>query len=274
MNQPFSKRQGYRGGGTPPPITIREDAPDELRAAVLQVAIESGMGPKELREIACQVLRKIPNSQNWSEYPNIWEEVQRLIGDCPWYRVYDIAEAIFTRLPNHHVSPEPTPAERFAEEINDVLVEQGVGWQMEEGRFVTRGSEAFELAVRSARERATDTGRTTAAGEISEALADLSRRPEPDLTGAMQHGMAALECLARDVTGDPKATLGEILRRYSNKLSIPKPLDDAVEKAWGYASEMGRHVREGRTPERADVELVVTISAALIAYLAQGESSE
>jgi len=29
-----------------------------------------------------------------------------------------------------------------------------------------------------------------------------------------------------------------------------------VEKAWGYASEMGRHGREGRTPELKEVELI------------------
>jgi len=29
-----------------------------------------------------------------------------------------------------------------------------------------------------------------------------------------------------------------------------------VEKAWGHASEMGRHGREGRTPELKEVELI------------------
>ena len=30
---------------------------------------------------------------------------------------------------------------------------------------------------------------------------DLSKRPESDLTGALQHALAALERVARDVTG-------------------------------------------------------------------------
>ena len=79
--------------------------------------------------------------------------------------------------------------------------------------------------------------------------------------------MAALECVARDVAGDPKSTLGEILRKFPDLL--PKPLDDSVSKAWGYASEMARHVREGRTPTRAEAELIVGLAATMSTYLVQ-----
>lgn len=78
--------------------------------------------------------------------------------------------------------------------------------------------------------------------------------------------MAALECTAREATDDPRATLGEILKRYPDVL--PKPLDDSMVKMWGYASEMARHIREGRTPSRAEAELVVGVSAAACSYLA------
>jgi hypothetical protein len=60
--------------------------------------------------------------------------------------------------------------------------------------------------------RATDTllqsGRNTAENELREVFRDLARRRTPDLTGAVQHAGAALECVARDVTGDPKAGSG------------------------------------------------------------------
>ena len=60
--------------------------------------------------------------------------------------------------------------------------------------------------------------RPTAAGHLHEALQDLSRRPEPDLPGAAYHAMGALECVARDLTDDPKSTLGEILKRHPGLL--------------------------------------------------------
>ena len=142
----------------------------------------------------------------------------------------------------------------------------GVGWRLADGQIESRGPEAFETSVDSARDALESAGLQTARREIHEALRDLSRRPEPDLTGAVQHAMAALECTAREATGDPRATLGEILKRYPDV--VPKPLDDALGKMWGYASEMARHVREGRTPSRAEAELVVGVASSTCTYLA------
>jgi len=83
----FSKRLGY--GPQEAEISIRDDAPYEVRAAVLKIAEgELGLGPGLLRDVLCTVLRKVPDRSNWSAYPNIWEECQRLIEGAPWYRVY------------------------------------------------------------------------------------------------------------------------------------------------------------------------------------------
>jgi len=48
-----------------------------------------------------------------------------------------------------------------------------------------------------------------------------------------------------------------------------KPLDTAVEKAWGFASEMGRHIREGRQPDRKEAELIVGLAVTISTYLSQ-----
>ena len=65
----FSKRHGY----APPDseISIRQDAPHDLRGVILQIAYEAGLSPKPMRELVCRVLRERPNPDNWSEYPNI-----------------------------------------------------------------------------------------------------------------------------------------------------------------------------------------------------------
>jgi hypothetical protein len=269
--KPFSKRYGY--SGQPREITIREDAPENLRHFILDRAVELGLGPSGLRDIACSVLRTRPNPNNWSEYPNVWEEVQGFVYGCDWFRVYDFIERVYSALerprPADFEDPEPGKqrAAEFQDSLNEFFVEEGIGWQMVDGEIVTRGTEAFETVVHAAVGALEASGRMTAKDEIHEALGDLSRRPEPDLTGAVHHAMAALECVARDATGDPKATLGDILKRYPDL--IPKPLDTTVEKAWGYASEMGRHIREGREPERKEVELIVGLAATVATYLSR-----
>ena len=42
---------------------------------------------------------------------------------------------------------------------------------------------------------------------------------------------------------------------------VPRPLDESLSRLWGYASEMARHIREGRTPNRSEAELAVTVAS-------------
>lgn len=76
----FSKRNRYTGAGKE--ITIREDAPEGLRFAVLETPRELDWSPSALRNIVCKVLRVRPDPGNWSEYPNVWGEVQELVYAC------------------------------------------------------------------------------------------------------------------------------------------------------------------------------------------------
>jgi AbiJ N-terminal domain 4 len=251
--QPFSRRHGYEPSDRE--IVIREEAPEEFRAALLHISEEVGLSPKELRDIVCRVLRKLPDRGNWSD-SNVRQEIESLIQECEWFRVYDIAEAISRRLATHD----------FDTAINEYFREAGIGWQLVDGVVETRGPEAFESSVRGATTALDAAALPTASSEIHKALQDLSRRPEPDLTGAIQHAMAALECVARDVCGAPKLTLGDIMKRYPELL--PRPLDDVVSKAWGYASERGRHLQEGRLPGREEAELAVGLAATVATYLA------
>ncbi|MCO5089882.1 AbiJ-NTD4 domain-containing protein [Bosea sp. (in: a-proteobacteria)] len=255
--QPFSKRFGFRPDE--PPITVREDSPDELRFAVVQFADDLGLSPSNARMEVCGKLLKKPDANNWSEYPNIFDEVRYLVEDAPWFKVYDIAEGFYARL----AARNPDAASSCKSRVNDLFVELGIGWQMRGGVIVARGSEAFNHALEAAADLAKSSRRPTATSEIHEALRDISRRPTADVTGAIHHAMNALECVARDVTGDPKKTIGQL----ATELNIPKPMDTAIEKLWGFASEHGRHIREGRTPRFEEAELVVTIAAGLCSYL-------
>ena len=178
---------------------------------IVQLAYECGFRPKTLRPVVCRALRKRQDENNWSEYPNIDTEVHSLIDECEWYRVYDVLEAIAGTMREGSASYEH---EKFEAELNDYFVENGIGWKLADGRIEVRGTEVFEQSVRKAESELRATGFFTARNELHEALHDLSRRPSPDVTGAIQHSMAALECVARVACGDEKATLGEILKRY------------------------------------------------------------
>jgi len=263
----FSERHGCQPEDAE--ITIRQGAPNELRGVVVGLANECGMRPSHLRSLVCRVLRRREDKNNWTEFPNVDEEVRGLLDECEWFEVYDVVEALPTHFSSYSAcTSEGESADAYFEiELNRYFRRQGIGWQLNDGVLETRGSEEFQVTIHEAFGELMDKGRQTAANEIHEAIKDLSRRPQPDSTGAIQHAMAALECVARDATGDPKATLGTILQRYQGLL--PKPLDQALAKLWGFASEQGRHLQEGREPGHEEAEVVVQVASAVARYLSK-----
>ncbi len=96
QNQPFSKRHGLNNQEKG--ITVRHDAPQGLRDYIIQTIEALGYGPAFSRQIICRVLRKVPNRNNWTPYPNIYNEVVDLINECEWFYVYDIIEGLYNGL--------------------------------------------------------------------------------------------------------------------------------------------------------------------------------
>ena len=121
--------------------------------------------------------------------------VEGLLSGCKWFHFYEIVERVCEHL-------RSGIRERFADKFNIFCLENGIGYQLVNGEIVMRG-------------------------EIHEARRALSPQPEPNFRGAIFHGMGALECIARDITGKNKATLGEILKKWRPDL-LPKPLDEAL----------------------------------------------
>jgi hypothetical protein len=263
----FSERHGY----TPPEaeITVRYDAPRWLRSLIIRIAYDSKLSPSDVREILCNMLLEEPDSNNWSEFPNIDDEVHGLLSGAEWFQVYDLVEIIARRFQHKALEPQ---LQDFTKKLNDAFRRKGVGWQLVDGKLEIRGPEIFEQSVREAQVTLEQTGRQVARNEIHQALMDLSKRPDPDITGAIQHAMAALECVARDVTGDEKSTLGDLLKKHPG--TLPPPLDTALSKIWGFASDQGRHLRESQAPDIKEAELVVGLAGSLSTYLVKKFTSK
>lgn len=58
---PFSKRRGFVQAKE---ISVREDAPENLRYFVLQTVIDLRYAPSLLRSILCEVLHRRPDPNN------------------------------------------------------------------------------------------------------------------------------------------------------------------------------------------------------------------
>lgn len=191
----------------------------------------------------------------------MWTGAQVLITQAEWFRVYDIVEAIA----KHLETPSCDACRDFHDRINDCFRGMGTGWQLRDGRIQARGEEAHEWLLAQSRHDLKAADMPTAESELREAIDDLSKRPESDLSGAVHHAMAALECVAKRLTDEPKRTLGDIIKCYRHR--FPRPLDEVIEKAWGYASEHARHGNEVRELTRPEAQLIVALASTMSTYL-------
>ena len=258
MVEHFSVREGHLPA---PRITVREDAPNGLRAIIPVIAENAGLGPGTIYHIVCSVLQKAPDGGYLSYDENARAKIGPLLAEAPWYKVYDIAEALYNPY------SATVRVNEFKQNLNNFFVENGIGWELHDGLIIRRGSEAFQRVAHEVPDLLNDCGFQRASGEIREASNDISRRPNPDITGAIQHAMAALEATARGVTGQPNQTLGQLVPL----LNLPPPLDRAVSRLWGYASERARHIREQQAVENAEAELIVAVAGSLCAFVVQRE---
>lgn len=257
MNELFSKRMGINILAQQ--IKIRYEAPLELRNYLL-LLMEQYFGLKIIRKIVCFATKESPDPNNWNENEFMRSEVQSVIESCHWSRVYDIVELFYQNL-------DLNCQKSFSQEVNDYFSEKGIGWKLENGKITIRCEDSFETVLKEVEIELDEKELSTSCNEIKEAIKDLSRRPKAEITGAIQHSIAALECVCRVVSGDKKDTLGTLISKHPN--IVPSPLNEAIKKIWGFSSEQGRHLREGCEPSFEEAELMVHLSASLCTYLSK-----
>ncbi len=258
MKERFSKRLGLQT--LTAEITIRYDAQEDFRRYLFFVMQNYGLGLKRIREIVCLATKQAPDSNNWGENDFMKSEIEEKIVCCFWPYVYDLIEMFYDKL---NVSEKKD----FANSINEYFLIHGIGWKLCEGSIEYRGEDFFENDLKLAQDALKQRHLDDSKREIVEAIKDMSRKPDPDTTGAIQHSIAALECVCRKISGDEKDTLGDVIKKHPDL--VPSPLNEAISKIWGFSSEQGRHLREGRTPKIDEAELLVHLSASICLYMSK-----
>lgn len=213
---------------------------------------------KKIRSIVCQTLKEAENPNNWGENDFMKSEIQELLLSCQWYYIYDLIEVFAQSI--------ALAKNDFEQEINEFFNAKGIGWKLHKGILEARFGDSIEEQIMMTEQVLKDPGFNTSQNEIKEAIHDLSLRPAPDITGSIQHSVAALECVCRKITNN-SATLGKIINDHPD--IVPKPLNVVVDKIFGFASEKGRHLREGVNPDFEEAELIVHLCASLCTYLAK-----
>ena len=110
-------------------IVVRNDAPAAFRLYLLQLMLRYA-GLKKVRTCVCFVTKETEDRNNWAENDFMKSEVQSILENCPWYRIYDIIESFYQQI-NDKIG--------FEKEVNEYFVEKGIGWKLVHGILETRG---------------------------------------------------------------------------------------------------------------------------------------
>ena len=156
--------------------------------------------------------------------------IERVLGPLEFYE---------SEFINDLADPEQTSrAVPFRQEINDYFTYAGIGWQLVDGEFVTRGDEAFENTVKTAVVALEGDNKPTAAGHVQFAISALSARPTADTSGAVSHATSAVECVLGEITTGKKRGLSDYLRK--NPGLFHPALKEGLGKIYAYASDVAR----------------------------------
>jgi hypothetical protein len=262
MPDSFSEHHGYARQAD---ITVREGAPDDLRSYILLVAnSQLDFSWFFLEKILCLALKE-PSQGSEHDY-QLRKEVGYRLGACDWFKVYDFIQVLYDHIDKHDGEYHQHRGSEFTALMNSYFVEKGIGWQLVNGKVITRGGEAFEGTVKTAIGVLKEVGRPTAASHLHNAIVALSVRPNPNTAGAVSHATSAVECVLGDVTTQSGMTFSEYLKQHPNLFH--GALSKGLDRLYGYASDEGaRHGKEGTLPKPEDAEFVVATCAAVCTLL-------
>lgn len=204
--------------------------------------------------------QRVDTAPTW--HRDVREILSREVLEAPWYDVYSFLERVATAW------PEPARATRFRRLVNDLLAAQLCGYRFVGNDIIQLTDENEIAAITQAQADAVAV--PPAREHLSRAVTLLNDRQNPDYANSIKESIAAVEASARFVTGNPKATLGDALKKIDG-------LHPALRKGWlalyGYTSDAGgiRHAAEDEITSDVDHALyfLVTCSAFVSLLLAK-----
>jgi hypothetical protein len=192
-----------------------------LRALLRTVVIDDlGLieAYNELSDVAGQIAGDIW-SPDWAA-----PRVRQLADELPWTLVYATLEK--------HAPGPLSGLESYESGVNDVLAQEGVAYEMVDGRFQPFDPEAADLDLNNPVE---DDQFAPVRRQYQRAIDALNAQPA-DYLAAIRESLNALEALGRILTGKPKASLGESMDKLLGSDPHRKALSQTLKALYGYSS--------------------------------------
>ncbi|MGN6227325.1 MAG: AbiJ-NTD4 domain-containing protein [Dyella sp.] len=263
---------------------VLEDAPRPLRVGYIKGILgkfvgetiylrQRGEQPLDTRETHLAFIALIREEADPWDFDNEsnWSALSHHLKECQWSNFYDFVELVGSLLleKDDEIPFDQTcDFKSYQSQVNALLVEDGIGWTLNEKSELVRIHPKVLAESLVAAEQKLGNRFEQARAHYQKAARYLHRHPI-DEANSIKEIVSALESVARTI--EPKAsTLGEAIKRLKRDPKYSSSLLDPLEKLYAYSNGAAA-VRHGHAtgsgPSVADAELALLIGVGYIRYL-------
>ncbi len=146
-----------------------------------------------------------------------------------WYEVYDLLEFIVGFSETYGIR------NKLITSFNLVLEREVSGYRFIEGNITTITS---EIEIEEVNQSLKNNKFNGVQIHLKQALTLLSDRKNPDYRNSIKESISAVESLCKVITSNPKATLGEAIKKFEQEgLFLHPSLKESINKLYGYTSD-------------------------------------
>jgi len=180
-----------------------------------------------------------------------------------WYEVFDLLEWIcqFDRQKFRN---------NAASFFNSMLEQEMSAYRIIDNVIIQITDEAEVREIESAIENSKSTNLSGVTEHLRSALEKLADRKNPDFRNSIKESISAVESIAKIISENPKAELGEALKAIEDKVGLHPALKKGFLSIYGYTSDEGgiRHaLTESSNSELEDAKYMLVACAAFVNYL-------
>lgn len=232
----FSQRKNL----TPIRNAIQNDSMDDaLKNGLWNVLIDYYLGVHTpLAAKDCELINhiklywqyffKIPLDQIPYRYSDVVSFLRSRYFNSNWFEAYDFIEFTAQTIPDR-------VADNFIEECNFVLEQEMSAYRFVGDQLTDITSEEEIDSIESALN--SDDQFNGAKQHLHQALMHLSNRENPDYRNSIKESISAVESLCKVIAQNPKATLGDAIKKMNELRSFHPALTSALNKLYGYTSD-------------------------------------
>ena len=265
---------------------IDGEVPRSARVAVIHVLNrmvdeQRFEGWSILLEQARYAARQLPGTSYFERAEEVCVE---LVLDMPWQVFYDYLEQVYGLLVGRPALDQETGAwetvfsiadsqTRFTNQINQVLSEENLCYELRDGEFCRRGRPHTQRALGKASLVLADPRFGKSLRYYRKALGFFNRRPQPDAENCVKEAVCAMEAAAVVLLGKQGCGKFETLiqnAKGTSADSIPPTLAESMLKLWafrGAAEGVAHGSVDGGIVGACEAEAALSLVAAYITYL-------